>query len=196
MLALVAVLGYLMGSFSSAYLIGKISGNIDIRYHGSGNSGTTNALRVLGKKAALITFICDFFKGIVASKIGYILLGDIGQVTAGLFAVVGHNWPLFLGFKGGKGVATSFGVLSSFSFSLSLISAFIGLGVALISNYVSLGSLTFLLSFPILYSMVKGISDEKFQVFILALIFFIMSSIRHKENIKRLLNGTENKFRK
>lgn len=197
MYLLVGVIGYLIGCFSSAYVVGKMTNQIDIREHGSGNSGTTNALRVMGKKAAIVTFLCDVLKGVIAALIGRYILGDIGQVIGGLFAVIGHNWPMFLGFKGGKGVATSLGVLITINPLIALICVTIGLIVALSTNYVSVGSLSFLLSFPIIYYInnYKQIDEVKCY-FLLSVVFFILGVIRHKENIKRLINKTENKFRK
>lgn len=197
MYLLVGVIGYLIGCFSSAYVVGKMTNQIDIREHGSGNSGTTNALRVMGKKAAVITFLCDVLKGVIAALIGRYILGDIGQVIGGLCAVIGHNWPMFLSFKGGKGVATSLGVLITINPLIVLTCVIIGLIIALVTNYVSVGSLSFLGSFPIIYytKNYKQIEDVKCY-FLLSVVFFLLGVIRHKENIKRLINKTENKFRK
>ncbi len=197
MYLLVGVIGYLIGCFSSAYVVGKMTNQIDIREHGSGNSGTTNALRVMGKKAAVITFLCDVLKGVIAALIGRYILGDIGQVIGGLCAVIGHNWPMFLSFKGGKGVATSLGVLITINPLIVLTCVIIGLIIALVTNYVSVGSLSFLGSFPIIYYIknYKQIEDVKCY-FLLSVVFFLLGVIRHKENIKRLINKTENKFRK
>src|SRR5690554_4139407 len=108
---LTVTVSYLLGCFSSAYFLGKMAKNIDIREYGSGNAGATNALRVMGKKIGALTFILDILKGIIAVIIGNKLLGLDGKLLAGIFVVLGHNFPVFLNFKGGKGVATSLGVL-------------------------------------------------------------------------------------
>lgn len=193
-----SVISYIIGSISPAYLTCKSVEGIDIRDYGSGNAGTTNVLRTVGIKGAIITFMLDVFKGVLASSIGKWILGSNGQLIGGFFAVIGHNWPVFLKFKGGKGVATSLGVLATINLKTTIISVFIGLFIAFISNYVSLGSLSFLFSFPSLYYILGEklkIFSYNFNVFILGVLYFILSINRHKSNILRLKNGTENKFR-
>lgn len=196
-LVLIAIVSYLIGCFSAAYVISRITSEIDIREHGSGNSGSTNVLRVLGKKAALYTLVCDLLKGVLASYIGKYIGGDIGQVVAGVFVVVGHNWPVFLDFKGGKGVATSIGILLTINFKITLVCLIIWLLIVIVTNYVSLASISFLLSFPIIYYIIfRDIISEKYEYLILGVILFLLGVLRHKENIKRLISGTENKLRR
>ena len=190
--ALVIIISYLIGCFSSAYFIGKITKNIDIRGYGSGNAGTTNAMRVMGKKLGIVTFVLDVFKGILAVYLGRLLLGDTGGLVGGFFAVMGHNWPIFLGFKGGKGVATSLGILLTIHWPSTIIAVILGVIVALISRYVSLGSMCFLSSFPIVYGLVTKNFDK--GIFILSLLLAILAIIRHKSNIQRLMAGNENKL--
>ncbi|NMA48864.1 MAG: glycerol-3-phosphate 1-O-acyltransferase PlsY [Tissierellia bacterium] len=191
-LFLVPVLAYLIGSFSSAYVIGRAFRKIDIRKFGSGNPGTTNAMRVLGKKYGLLTFTLDFSKGIIASLVGLYLYGYYGGLLASLFVVIGHNWPIFFKLKGGKGIATTIAALAVLQFQLTLIAVLIGVAVAAISKYVSLGSLVFLAINFIL--SLSGII--KFDVYtqLTYFLLFLLGSYRHKTNIKRLISGTENKI--
>lgn len=192
MRVLVCVLSYLIGCFSSAYLIGKIFLKIDIRGHGSGNSGATNALRVMGKKFGVVTFMLDFIKGILAVLLGYLILGTLGSLYAGLFVIIGHNWPFYLNFKGGKGVSTTIGVLAVLNFPVALISVIIGVFIAAISKFVSLGSITFFIIVPIITILRDGLASVQFLV--LTIILGIIGIYRHKANIQRIFNGTENKI--
>lgn len=191
-LFLIPVFAYLIGSFSSAYVIGRAFRKIDIRKFGSGNPGTTNAMRVLGKKYGLLTFALDFSKGIIASVVGLYLYGYYGGLLASLFVVIGHNWPIFFKLKGGKGIATTIAALAVLQFQLTLIAVLIGVAVAAISKYVSLGSLVFLAINFIL--SLSGII--KFDVYtqLTYFLLFLLGSYRHKSNIKRLISGTENKI--
>ncbi|MGO1469546.1 MAG: glycerol-3-phosphate acyltransferase, partial [Tissierella sp.] len=166
---IVIIITYLIGCFSSAYIVGKFFKKIDIRNFGSGNVGSTNALRVMGAKVGIITFLLDVLKGILAVYIGRLLLGDIGGIIGGFFAVAGHNWPVFIGFKGGKGVATSIGVLSSLYGFIILIPLIITLVIILTTKYVSVGSMSFLLVTPIVYSIF--VRPFRIEFFILA--FFL-----------------------
>lgn len=189
---LTIILAYLLGSFSSAYVIGKTVKDIDIRQHGSGNSGATNALRVMGRQIGLLTFFFDFGKGIISILIGRALLGDLGGLLAGISVVVGHNWPIFIGWKGGKGVAASLGVLLIIHWPSTLIALLIGLVIGLTTRYVSLGSMCFLSSFSIIYLvMAKPLYKE---YIILSIILAVMAIIRHRSNIRRLIDGNENKL--
>ena len=126
---LTVVIGYLVGNLSPSYIIGKISENIDIRDYGSGNAGTTNTIRVLGAKAGVIVFLCDVMKGALATLIGLWLTGgdQLGAVLSGGMAVIGHNWPVLLRFKGGKGIASSFGLILVMFPKIGLILFLIGL---------------------------------------------------------------------
>lgn len=192
LLFLVPIIAYLIGSFSSAYVVGKVFKKIDITKLGSGNPGTTNAMRVMGKKFGLLTFALDFLKGIIASLVGLYLYGYYGGLLASLFVVVGHNWPVFFKFKGGKGIATTIGALSILQFQLTLISVIIGITVAVIWRYVSFGSLVFL-AFNFILSF-SGIIAIDIYTQLVYFLLFISGAHRHKENIKRLINGTENRI--
>lgn len=189
----VIILPYIIGCFSSAYIIGKAFKKIDIRNFGSGNVGSTNALRVMGAKLGIFTFLLDILKGVVAVYVGRFILGEIGGLIAGLSVVVGHNWPVFIGFKGGKGVATSIGVLLTLFGIVVFIPLIITLIIILISKYVSLGSLSFLVLTPIVYWIIAKPFDIRY--FLLSLALAMLGIIRHKENIKRLINGNESKIK-
>lgn len=192
MILITIIVTYLIGSFSSAYLLGKVFRNIDIRGFGSGNSGTTNAIRVMGGKIGILTFVLDLLKGIIAVLVGRFILGYNGGLIGAFFAVIGHNWPIFIGFRGGKGVATSLGALLMYSPLGTIISVFVALVIFLRTKYVSLGSMVFLSLVPIISSIIEKEFNKQF--FILSLLLAIMAIIRHKDNIDRLLSGTENKF--
>lgn len=192
MRVLVCVLSYLIGCFSSAYLMGKLFLKIDIRVHGSGNSGATNAVRVMGKKFGVLTFLLDFLKGIIAVLLGEFLLGHNGSFYAAIFVIVGHNWPFYLNFKGGKGVSTSIGVFAALNFPVALISVIIGISVGVISRYVSLGSLTFFTIVPVVTLLRDGFDNLGFLF--IAILLGIIGIYRHRANIERLLHGRENKI--
>ncbi|WP_202711217.1 glycerol-3-phosphate 1-O-acyltransferase PlsY [Sporosalibacterium faouarense] len=189
---IIILIGYLLGSFASSFFLGKMFKKIDIREHGSGNAGATNALRVFGAKLAAITFILDILKGVVAVIIGRYILGESGALIAGVSAVIGHNWPVFLGFKGGKGVATTIAIVMAIEPIIAIISVLIGLIVIIRSKYVSLGSITGMAVLPIVSLIIIRPFDIKFFVF--ALVLGLMSIYRHRSNIKRLLKGNESKI--
>ena len=140
---IIGIISYLIGSFSSAFFLGKAIKKIDIRVHGSGNSGTTNAIRVMGFRMGVLTFLIDFAKGAIAVLIGFYLEGYNGGLLGGICAVLGHDYPIYIRFKGGKGVATSIGALAILDFPMALISVIIGLIVGFFTKYVSLGSIVF-----------------------------------------------------
>lgn len=185
------IISYLIGTISGSYIIGKIFLNKDIRKYGSGNAGTTNAMRVLGKKAGVFTFIIDFLKGIVVTILITKLFGHNFVPLAILGAVLGHDFPFYMKFKGGKGVATTLGALAVFNFPLTLISYIFWLFGTVFTKMVSVGSILFFISIIILYSFKSDLS--LINVFIIDVIAFI-GIIRHKDNIKRIISGNENKI--
>ncbi|MCX7918495.1 MAG: glycerol-3-phosphate 1-O-acyltransferase PlsY [bacterium] len=189
---LIIIIAYLLGSIPTGYWLGRMKG-VDIRKFGSGNIGMTNVLRVLGKPYALLTFIVDVAKGTVAVTLLPWLFHTSEpwmKVLAGLAAVCGHNWTIFLKFKGGKGVATSAGVFLGLAWQPTLLVLGIFGIVLAISRYVSLGSLGAAVSFPILVVLV----DQNILYIILSILLALFILVRHRSNIKRLLAGTENKF--
>lgn len=188
------LLSYLIGCFSSAYFLGKISKNIDIRNYGSGNAGATNALRVLGKKIGALTFALDILKGVIAVLIGRALFGFNGSLLAGIFVVIGHNFPVFLGFKGGKGVATSFGVLLMLNWEAALLCLLVAASIIIFTKYVSLGSIVASISAPLM--MVLTLDSVNKYLYITTWLLAALSVYRHKANILRLCRGEENKLGK
>ncbi len=189
-------IGYCIGCIETAYVVGKLW-RVDLRQHGSGNLGTTNALRVLGKKAGALVFIGDILKSVIAFLICRAIFKDHATI-AGLFgsvgAVLGHNYPFYLHFKGGKGIAVMIGMTAALAFTtdirLAIPNAVIGFGMAFATGYVSVGSLLFALTLPISCYLL-GYEQE------IVLVTACVSALafwRHRTNIKKLLNGTENKF--
>ena len=188
---LAIILGYLIGNFATSYVAGKLIANIDIRNYGSGNAGATNTFRVLGPAAGTIVFIGDVLKGLLAALIGRWLTGTVaGGMLAGTFAVVGHNWPVMFNFKGGKGIASSFGLIMALFPKIGLILFVVVVTVILVSRYVSLGSITAAVLFPILLI----IFGQPFRIVLLGLILCLMALWRHTDNISRLRMGKENKI--
>lgn len=188
-LVLTAVIGYLLGSVNSSLVIGKFYG-IDVRTHGSGNAGVTNTLRTLGKTAALLVLVGDVLKGVLSCIIGNYILKDTGTIVAGAFAIIGHNWPLYFGFKGGKGVLTSFSVIAYIDWKLALISLCAFIIIVAITRYVSLGSIVGAITLPIATILFK----RSIEVTIFTILLGLLVIIKHRSNIERLINGTEAKL--
>lgn len=186
------VISYLLGNLSFAYILGKIFMKKDVRDYGSGSSGATNAIRVFGAKIGVIVFIGDVLKGVVAVLIGKAISGEMGGYIAGAFVIIGHNWPALLNFKGGKGVATTAGVMLIINPFVSLICFLIGLTIAFATRIVSLGSIIGMSLAPIV--IIVFVRPFNIQLFVFCLFVVSMSIYRHRENIKRLLAGKENKL--
>lgn len=191
------ITAYLLGSIPTSYLIGKFRG-IDVRTHGSGNVGATNALRVMGKIPALITLIADIGKGVLAvTAIAVIFYQknpainfSVFRAMIGLAVIVGHGWTVFLKFKGGKGVATFIGVfMIIFPIGL-LIGLIVWAIIVWLTKYVSLGSIVMAITVPI----IAAVSAARFEVVILSVTSCIIICYKHKNNINRLLSGTESKI--
>ena len=189
---IIGILSYLIGNFSSAYILGRVFKKTDIRTYGSGNAGATNALRVFGKKFGLLAFILDVLKGILAVYIGGKLMGDKGRLIAAILVVLGHNWPIFLKFRGGKGVATSIGVLLSLHLPTAIICIIIGAIVIIKTRYVSLGSITAACLVPIVGLVTNRPFDKNY--FITTLILGSLAILKHRGNIGRLIKGKEFKI--
>ena len=200
------ILSYLTGSIPTSIIVSRIAKNIDIREHGSGNAGATNVYRILGWKYALIVLFLDIFKAwiptaIYATKIFLsISIPDIGfiQILCGFSAVLGHTYPIFSGFKGGKGIGSLIGVLLAlfpFAFPLCLI---VAIFVVLTTGYVSLGSIFAAISLPIIILILPGLGiitpNLSLVIFSLLVPWFVIYT--HRSNISRIRNGTENRFDK
>ncbi len=192
------VVGYLFGCFQTGYFYGKFKG-IDIRKHGSGNAGTTNTLRVLGKKAGIITYAGDAIKAIIAVLLMRFVIFpstepiELIKMYTGLGVVLGHNYPFYLKFKGGKGIATTSAVMACVNLYFLIPEIIVFFGAFAITRYVSVGSLLLSALFPI---MVAIAYPSDWHMLILSLIFCALAFWRHRANIKRLINGTENGFAK
>lgn len=200
-LILVALLGYLLGGIPSAYLVGKRRG-VDIRKHGSGNVGTTNAFRVLGWRAGLVVLVADVGKGAVATGLLPLLFfpqaeaGVYPALAGGLAAILGHVFTPYLRFRGGKGVATTVAVvLVIFPLPLSLIFLAVFCVVAFTTGFVSLGSLSAAAALPIATFLLQDALHCPKQLPWAALALALFLVFTHRENIRRLLRGTENRFR-
>ena len=191
------ILAYLLGSIPSGLWIGQIFFKINLREHGSGNTGTTNTFRILGKKSGMATFVIDFFKGTIATLLPLIFhVQGVSPLVFGLLAVIGHTFPVFAGFKGGKAVATSAGVIFGFAPLFCLYLAVVFFGTLYLGSMISLSSVTAALAavlgvilFPLIGFLLPSY-DLLFVVIILALASLII--IRHKDNINRIQNKTEN----
>ena len=202
-----AIIAYLIGSVNFSVILSKKMAGFDVREKGSGNAGTTNMLRSVGKKAAALTLICDVLKGVVAILIA-MFIGWAFKVEnqsllvqiAGIAVVLGHTFPIFFGFKGGKGVATSLGILIMSNWQIGLICLVFGVLLIALTRMVSLGSCAAAVLFPVLtlfinehYTVLtEGKSGNVY--FIYSVIMAIIVLYNHRSNIKRILNGTENKI--
>ncbi len=188
----IALIAYFLGNISFAYILGKLLAKKDVRNFGSGNAGATNALRTFGKKIGIMVFAGDVLKGVLAVIIGRNLGGQTGAYIAGAFVIIGHNWPVLLSFKGGKGVATTIGVMVFVNPFLTLICVIFGVLIIVFTRTVSLGSICGMASAPIIAIVFVRPFDAGLLIFCL----FIagMAIYRHKSNIQRLLEGKENKL--
>lgn len=189
---IIAIISYLLGNISTAYILGKIFTKKDVRDYGSGSAGATNALRTFGKKIGAMVLLGDVLKGVIAVVIGKNIGADTGAYLAGAFVIIGHNWPALLGFKGGKGVATTIGVVLMIDVKLALTCVLLGIIIIAITRMVSLGSVSGMALAPVVAIIFTKPFD--FAFFIFCLFVAGMSIYRHKDNIKRIMNGTERKI--
>lgn len=197
------MIGYAFGLIQTGYIYGMIN-KVDIRKHGSGNAGTTNALRTLGWKAGVITFIGDCLKCLAAVAVIRLLFAqndnaELLAIYGGLGAVLGHNFPFYLNFKGGKGIAATAGLILSIHPLMFLSIAVVFIGIVLVTQYVSLGSLVIMVLFiieVIVYGQSGGLqltAVELYEYYGIAFVLAVLAFWRHRANISRLLKGTENK---
>lgn len=197
--------GYAFGLFQTGYIYGKMN-NIDIRQFGSGNSGTTNALRVLGKKAGLIVFFGDFMKTVIPCVMVRMIFADRPEIMyvlilyTGLGVILGHNYPFYLGFKGGKGIAATAGILVSVDFRITIVCLIVFVAIVAATRYVSLGSLA-VVSILLILVIVFGSrgdygvsADNIMELYIVTAVITGMAFWRHRANVVRLIHGNENKL--
>ncbi len=194
-----AIIAYAIGSISFSVIISRKMAGFDVREKGSGNAGSTNMLRSVGKKAALLTLICDILKGVVAILIA-LLIGKLNKEVSGailvqvaaFFVVVGHTFPIFFEFRGGKGVATSLGVIILVNWKIGLICLMFALILMILTRMVSLGSISAAILFPVLTIFINDHYLVEGNYIIFGIIMAVFIAYNHRSNIKRLLNGTEN----
>ena len=195
----VGLVGYLLGTLNFAIIISKRKYKDDIRSYGSGNAGMTNMMRTYGKKTGALTFVLDLLKAVLAAVIGWFLLGEAGGYFAGLCCVLGHAFPVWYGFKGGKGVAVMTGVVFTLEPLLGLVLLVIFVLVVVFTRYISLGSIMAVLAYPVLLnnfyrSLHNGNSPFYFVVMSCAMISTVLVLFLHRSNMRRILDHTENKF--
>ena len=205
-LVLLLIVGYLLGSLNFSIIFTKIFANTDVRNHGSSNAGFTNTLRTAGKKVAILVFICDALKAIAAILVAVFVekylpfdnLVEYGRYAAALGAVLGHNFPLYYGFKGGKGIVVSIAIIFSLNWITGLFVLGMFLVMFLLTGYVSLGSLvgavTTAVATAVMY--VFNINNTDAVQLALMIILATLAFYMHRANIQRLLNGTESSFKK
>lgn len=200
---IVAVIAYLLGSVSFSVIISKKMAGFDVREKGSGNAGTTNVLRSVGKKAAIFTLLGDVLKGIIAILVAYIIGLIIKEgidkalliQLAGIFVILGHTFPVFFKFKGGKGIATALGVLLMTNWNIGLICLVFALVLMALTKMVSLGSIAAAILFPVLIIFMPHTAylvDGNYIIY--SILIAVLVVYNHRANVKRLLNGTENKL--
>jgi acyl phosphate:glycerol-3-phosphate acyltransferase len=200
LVAAAILLAYLLGSIPTSVWVGKAFHGIDVREHGSGNAGATNVIRVLGWKTGIPVMIVDIAKGWLAASLPVLFrIAEPGsgqlvflQIVAGLAAIIGHVFPIFAGFRGGKGVGSTFGVLLSLHPLLTLSCLGVFLLVLFITGYVSVSSMSAGVAFPILLFTVFGTPSLSFKIF--SVFVAVALILTHRKNIHRLLKGEESKF--
>jgi glycerol-3-phosphate acyltransferase PlsY len=196
----IIILGYLIGSIPVGFIFGKMTRGIDIREHGSGNIGMTNVMRTIGVKAGILVFFADIAKGAIAVALAWPIFSSSpdmvawGQMAGGASAVVGHSWPVYIGFRGGKGIATGFGSLIVMFWPVGLITFAAFLAIVGASRYVSLGSI--LGSLITLVAMIPFViyASEPFAYIAFGLVVVPIAIFRHRDNIRRLISGAESKI--
>ncbi|MCD8090331.1 MAG: glycerol-3-phosphate 1-O-acyltransferase PlsY [Clostridiales bacterium] len=185
-------LGYVIGLFQTAYIIGKVFNHIDIREQGSGNSGTTNAFRVMGKKAGIAVFIGDFLKLVIAYFLARLIFGEgVYSMYAAVGCILGHIFPFYMNFHGGKGIACSLALMLCINPLFALITYVIGFIVFKLKHYVSLASLVMVAVYPLLMIFTGEYGEEYIFLMVIAA---VVAFYKHKDNIIRLIHGEENKF--
>ena len=198
-----AIIAYLIGSINFSVILSKKMAGFDVREKGSGNAGTTNMLRSVGKKAAVLTLICDILKGVIAILVA-IFIGWAFKVEnqsllvqiAGIAVVIGHTFPIFFGFKGGKGVATSLGILIMSNWQIGLICLVFGVLLIALTRMVSVGSCAAAVLFPVLTLFITEhyIVSQGSGYLIYSIILAVIVLFNHRSNIKRIMTGKENRI--
>ena len=202
---IVAIIAYAIGSISFSVIFSKKFAGFDVREKGSGNAGTTNVLRSVGKKAAVITLICDVLKGVVAillALLAGVIFKDLDKALlvqlAGVFVIIGHTFPVFFKFKGGKGIATSLGVLLITNWQIGLICLVFALLLMALTRMVSVGSIAAAVLFPVLVLFINQnyivAESSNWSYLIFSIVIALLVLFNHRSNLKRIFTGTENKL--
>lgn len=203
---IMAIIAYAIGSINFSVIISKKIAGFDVREKGSGNAGSTNVLRTVGKKAAALTLVCDILKGVISVLIALIIGKIAGKSAnsaiiveiAALAVVIGHTFPIFFGFRGGKGVATSLGVILIVNWKIGLICLIFALALMALTRMVSLGSISAAVLFAVLTIFVRdsyiGGIDFDFSFIVFGILLATLVIFNHRSNLKRIINGTENKL--
>lgn len=194
LIVLTCAISYLLGCLNAAYFYSMNVKKTDIREYGSGNAGSTNILRVFGLKSALPVFAVDVLKAVAAIRLSIWITGGnpIAVILSGLFVILGHNWPIFMQYRGGKGVASSLGIMFALDYRVALILLCVAVLTMLISRMVSLGSVVGLIVAPFVMWGING----KIEYIIMAAVLAAMGIFQHRTNLVRIAKGEENKFGK
>ena len=194
----VLAIGYLVGSLNTSIIVGRFYG-MDIREHGSSNAGMTNTFRVLGNVAGILVILGDTFKGVLSGYIGKCILGnlalvpEIGVLLGGLGAILGHNFPVFFGFKGGKGILTTATVLMYIDFKIAASLFIVFLVIVVCTRYISLGSIVCAVLMPVAVLIFRQ-DVARMYMFVWSVLVAVSAVVMHRGNIERLLHGKESKF--
>ena len=199
---IIAIIAYLIGSVNFSIIFSKKLAGFDVREKGSGNAGSTNMLRSVGKKAAALTLVCDILKGVVPALLAVLIGNIIGNgidkallvQISGVAVLLGHTFPIFFGFKGGKGVATSLGVALITNWQIGLICLVFALAIMALTKMVSLGSISATVLFPVLTIFIHENYIVQGSYFVFGIIMAIIIVYNHRSNLKRILAGNENKL--
>ncbi len=196
----ISMIAYFIGSISFSVIFSRKFAGFDVREKGSKNAGTTNVLRTVGKKVAALTLVCDILKGVIpvliamaANKI-FNVNNPVLLYLAGIFAIIGHTFPIFFEFRGGKGVATSLGVLITLNWKIGLICLIFAIIIMAITKMVSVGSILSAILFPILTIFMATPEQSNFGTIVISLLIALLVIFNHRSNLKRIKDGTENKL--
>jgi len=193
-----ALIGYLLGSVNTAVVISRVFYHDDVRTHGSGNGGTTNVMRTYGKTAAIGTFVGDLAKTALSVFLGFLLMGETGAYIGGFASVVGHVFPCFFGFRGGKGVACVAALVLCTEPVAFVVLILMFIGIVAATKFISLGSVMGVMLYPLVlnrvYVLMHHTNGVPFVPTVISFLLMVLVIVKHRENIRRLLNGTESKF--
>ena len=196
---IVAVVAYLLGSLNFSIIISKLTLKKDVRDYGSGNAGTTNSLRVMGMKKTLLVILGDILKGVIAVIVANLIFGESSDALvrslAGLFCILGHTFPVFFGFRGGKGVLTTAAVVGCCDIRVCLLAVSLFIIIVAVTRFVSLGSIIAIWSVPLLFAAFAGFTQAGITYICFGVLVAVFVTILHRSNIKRLLAGNENKLK-